>query len=161
MDQQSPTFQVRKARPDEAQTLTELAHAAKSWWGYAAEDIERWRDELTFSAASIHDMPTWVADADGSVIGVIQFRSTPRPEIEHLWVHPSAMRQGAGRGLLNVLKGHAKGCGIEDVLIDADPHAEGFYRRCGAIRIGGTPAATDSEPDRVRPLLLLRTGGSG
>jgi hypothetical protein len=43
------------------------------------------------------------------------------------------------------------------VFIDADPHAEAFYRACGALRIGGVAAPIDGQPQRVRPQLVLST----
>ncbi|EBV1760669.1 N-acetyltransferase, partial [Salmonella enterica subsp. enterica serovar Newport] len=39
------------------------------------------------------------------------------------------------------------------LLVDADPNAEAFYIRQGAIRIGETPS--ESLPGRVLPLLLI------
>ena len=38
---------VRRAMPDEAEALTEIAHAAKRHWGYPENWIERWKANLT------------------------------------------------------------------------------------------------------------------
>ncbi len=146
---------LRFAWFDEAERLTEVAHAAKSFWGYAARDIERWRDELTFTPELIDRWPTWVAVFDDAVAGVAQLRTEPEFELEALWVDPSAIGQGVGRQLVScVFKEVIQRKGIR-LLIDADPNAEDFYLRLGTARIGEIAAPTSSDPERIRPLLSL------
>jgi predicted N-acetyltransferase YhbS len=69
--------------------------------------------------------------------------------------------QGVGRALLAQALGHARAAGHAALHIDADPHAEAFYRRCGAMRIGATAAPIDGQPQRVRPQLRLSTQARG
>lgn len=160
-------LRLRRAVPDEAAALARLAFAAKSHWGYDAVDLGRWRDELTLPAADIARGAVWVAEwpdnrIDDAAVGqpglagvVLCSGGGTRRTLEHLWVAPSAIGQGVGRALLAHAAERARQDGARSIEIDADPHAEAFYQRCGARRIGQTPAAVTGRPDRVRPLLEL------
>ena len=80
-------MRMRSARPDEAADLAALAWAAKTHWGYAADQMERWRADLSPTAASIAAWPTYVAEVDGRAAGFCQVRMDVVPaELEHLWV---------------------------------------------------------------------------
>ena len=93
------------------------------------------------SAASIAEHPTTVAEVDGTLAAFCQLRlGAPSADLEHLWVHPDYMGQGLGRALLSHALQHLAAIGTATLHIDADPHAEGFYRRCGATTVGATPA---------------------
>ena len=92
---------IRPADPGEAEALSRLARAAKAVWGYSTAQLDRWRDDLTLSAASIRRCPTFVAEVDGELVGVAQVSIDGSPwELEHLWVHPDWLRRGIGRALL-------------------------------------------------------------
>lgn len=149
-------IRIRKARPDESEMLSAIAMAAKSHWGYAAEQVERWREALRITAASIEADPTWVADLDGSVIGVVQIQlSAGIADLNHLWVSPSAMGQGAGTALFEAALRHAREAGATALSIDADPYAAEFYRNRGATQVGEVAAPIPGEPQRVRPQLRI------
>ncbi len=47
----------------------------------------------------------------------------------------------------------ARNLGREQLLIESDPHAEGFYLKLGAERIGKVPS--QARRGRVLPLLLF------
>lgn len=150
------TLHIRPARSDEAGRLAKLAWAAKAAWGYPHDQLEVWREALSPSAASIIERPTTVAEVDGALAAFCQLRlGAPSADLEHLWVHPHYMGQGLGRVLLTHCLQSLAALGIETLHIDADPHAEGFYRRCGATTVGATPAPLEEQPDRMRPQLRL------
>jgi predicted N-acetyltransferase YhbS len=50
------------------------------------------------------------------------------------------MGRGIGRMLLDDALRTARACGARALVIDSDPHAEGFYLRMGAARTGEVPA---------------------
>jgi GNAT superfamily N-acetyltransferase len=155
------SLRVRLARSGDARQLTAIAHAAKAWWGYPDADLQRWRDELTFTPALIRSVPTWVAGLCGRLVGVAQLRTEPEFELEACWVHPDAMGQGVGTRLVRTVYREMLRRGGVSLCIDADPHAEGFYLRLGAVRIGATSAPITVDPDRVRPLLRLEGISAG
>ena len=64
------------------------------------------------------------------------------------------MRRGVGRRLWEHAVAVAKAGGFTTVLIEADPHAEGFYLAMNAERIGVVPSTVI--PGRSLPRLRYR-----
>jgi len=149
-------MQVRGARAGDCATLTAIAHEAKAYWGYRAEELYAWRDELTVAPESLLALATFVARLEGEIAGFFQL-SAPADilELEHFWVRPKHMGQGIGRALLALAVREASAAGCRQLHIDADPNAEPFYLACGAVRSGAKPAPIDGQPLRVRPQLVL------
>lgn len=58
----------------------------------------------------------------------------------HLWVKPCAMQQGIGTALFAEYEAIARHAGAVRLIVESDPHAEGFYRKMGASVIGRAPA---------------------
>ena len=61
-------------------------------------------------------------------------------ELEHMWIDPKQMSKGIGRALFEHTERRAEGLGFSTLELSADPHAEAFYERMGAKRIGDVPA---------------------
>jgi GNAT superfamily N-acetyltransferase len=146
---------LRRARPDEAGVLTELALAAKGFWGYDQAFLESCRAELTFSPDEIAGRHVVVADLDGLVVGFYSIDGKPPAgELGNLWVKPSEIGTGLGRLLWQHALAAAAATGFEHLEIDAEPNAEGFYRKMGAERTGEVPSG--SIPGRMLPQLRVR-----
>lgn len=151
---------IRRALPSESKTLSELA-AAKAVWGHSAAQFALWASDLYISPESIDGEPTFVAEQeDGHIAGVVQLCTQDRWAIEHLWVHPSAMRRGVGAELVRHALSYARERGQHELEVDSDPQAERFYLRLGARRVGEVAAPVEEEPGRVRPQLVLSTAHS-
>ena len=149
---------IRPAHPEESDALTSLAFAAKSFWGYSAQQLHAWSAELQISPGSIAVEPTFVAEVQGRILGVAQLGTSSTPwQIECLWVHPDGVGQGLGTRLVQEAMAHARAHEQFQLHIDADPHAEGFYLHLGARRVGVVSAPIAGEPQRVRPQLVLAT----
>jgi GNAT superfamily N-acetyltransferase len=150
--------EIRRALPEEAELLSNIAWDAKAAWGYTEAQLETWRDGLTLTKQSIQLRPTYVAIETGEVLGFYQVNTSIKPvELEHLWIRPSRMRRGIGRALLEHAISDLYRAGITSVLIDSEPNATAFYLACGATQIGTRAAPIDGEPDRKRPQLRLHT----
>lgn len=148
---------IRAAHIAEHGELSHIARAAKAHWGYVAEDLARWEADLTVSTESIERLPTFAAVAESEIVGFCQMSFlSGAAELEHLWVLPSQMGKGVGRALLERAVREVVARGLDELRIDADPHAEGFYLACGAVRLGEKPAPAAGFPERVRPQLALR-----
>jgi GNAT superfamily N-acetyltransferase len=146
---------LRRARPDEASTLSELALAAKGFWGYDQAFIESCRAELTFSPDDLARRHLVVADLGGLVGGFYTIDGEPPVgELGNMWVRPSEIGTGLGRIMWQDAMAAAAAAGFEYLEIDAEPNAEGFYRKMGAQRIGETPSG--SIPGRTLPLMRVR-----
>jgi GNAT superfamily N-acetyltransferase len=145
---------MRRARPDEASMLSELALAAKGHWGYDQAFLESCRAELTFSPDDVARRHVVVAELGGLVAGFYTVDGEPPVgELGNMWVRPSEIGTGLGRLLWQDAMAAAAAAGFEHLDIDAEPNAEGFYRKMGAERVGQTPSG--SIPGRILPLMRV------
>jgi N-acetylglutamate synthase-like GNAT family acetyltransferase len=127
---------IRQALPQEAATLTQIAHDAKRHWGYPENWIQHWRADLTISTDYISNNEVYVAEREGEIIGFYALVvGDQRAELEHMWVAPSHIGTGVGKELFVHAMQKAAGENISEVEISSDPNAEGFYERMGARRI--------------------------
>jgi GNAT superfamily N-acetyltransferase len=152
-----PSWQlrIRKARPEEAPLLSALAMESKAHWGYSAQVLEQWRAELTFTPADLLQHPTFVAEANGKVLGFYMLHTTPSPTLEHLWIRPASLRRGVGTQLINHALG-PRGERASAVRVIADPFAAGFYEHHGGVLTGSVAAPIAGMPDRILPVYELR-----
>ena len=145
-------IEIRRAVSTDSERATELARRAKAHWGYPEEWLAAWDADLKITEAAIERHPTFVAALDDEVVGVCQLQESDQHAfLEHVWVDPSAHGRGVGRALVEHARSNARGV----IAIVADPHAEGFYFRLGARRVGEISAPMPGAPERKLPLLEL------
>jgi len=157
----SPT-RIRRARPDDAPALTELARRSKAHWGYDAGFMERAESDLTISSQAIIEHDVWVLDGeDGATLGFYRLIPGDPAELEDLWLEPGAIGAGYGRTLLEHAAAVARASGASAMELVADPNAAGFYERMGAVRIGfvPSPVVAGRELPRMRLSLLAEDVG--
>jgi N-acetylglutamate synthase-like GNAT family acetyltransferase len=134
-------IEIRRARPDEADKLTVLAHAAKRHWNYPQEWIDSWAFELTLSPEFIANNEVFVAVVDDAIAGCCALVvGESLAELEHMWIYPEHMGKGVGRVLFQHTSRRAAHLGFNELELSADPNAEAFYERMGAKRVGDVPA---------------------
>ncbi|HYJ06103.1 MAG TPA: GNAT family N-acetyltransferase [Chthoniobacterales bacterium] len=146
-------MQIVRARPEDAEALTEIAFAAKRHWGYPERWIQIWRDVLTVTPALVAANPTFSAIEDDRVVGFSSLAAEPRPDLTHLWVLPSSMGRGFGRALFDRAVEQGRALGFSAFQIEADPNAEPFYLHMGAKRVGISVTEIEGER-RELPLLI-------
>jgi len=148
-------MQIVRAKPEDAEALTEIAHAAKRHWGYPEKWIQSWRNLLTMRPEFIAANPTYCAMEDGRAVGFYLLTTeSDGLHLDHLWIAPPAMGRGIGRALFEHALEQTKKLGHRTLRIEADPNAEGFYTRMGARRVG--EAVTEIEGQRRKlPLFLF------
>lgn len=148
------TTTLRPAVPSDAPTLSAIAISAKSYWGYDQAFIEACRQDLSLSPDEVSNGTYIVAEQDGEIAGFYQVHGTPPAGIlGHMWVTPSKIGRGTGRVLWADALKTAQRNGFEHIEIDADPHAEGFYIRMGARKIGEVESSVI--PGRMLPLMRV------
>ena len=152
MNIDSPT--IRRALPEEANTLTQIALDAKRHWGYPEHWIKHWEADLTISSDFIRDNPVYVAEQDRQVRGFYALCvSGKKAELEHMWVTPGSIGTGIGKELFLDAMERAATLEVREIEISADPNAAGFYERMGASQAGETDATIEGQ---VRKLPRLR-----
>jgi GNAT superfamily N-acetyltransferase len=138
-----------------AGTLTKIAFTAKRYWGYPERWIEFWRPQLTVTPQAIVQHETYAATLDGQPIAFYALSyQEKQASLEHFWVHPDSMGKGIGRSLFQHALDRCKEAGAGRLEIESDPHAQGFYKRMGAYKVGELRADMDGVT-RTLPVLEI------
>jgi GNAT superfamily N-acetyltransferase len=149
-------YTVREAQPEEQRELTRLCVRATMHAGHDEAFIDRSMPALTITLPLISADCVQVAqDGTSEVAGVVCVTPTALQGIallHGLFVDPARWKRGIGRVLFGAAVARAKGIKAGALMIYAEPSAEGFYKRMGAIRIGEGPFFFS--PEIVLPRLL-------
>jgi N-acetylglutamate synthase-like GNAT family acetyltransferase len=149
-------YAVRGARLEEQRELTRLCVRATMHAGHDEAFIDRTMPSLTITLPLISADYVQVAqDGPDKVVGVVAVTPTMLQGIALLhgiFVDPVHWKRGIGRVLFGTAVARAKAMRAGALMIYAEPSAEGFYKRMGAIRIGEGPFVLS--PETVLPHLL-------
>ena len=142
---------IRRARPDEAAMLSELAIRSKAHWGYDAAFLAACRDDLTLAPDDIATAAVYVYDGTDSPLGFyrVVVEEGGVALLDDLFVEPAAMGQGIGRRLWRHAVATAADLGCSEMIWQSDPQAEGFYLAMGAQRTGESESTV--MPGRMLP----------
>jgi GNAT superfamily N-acetyltransferase len=149
-------FSVRNARPEDQRDLTRLCVRATMQAGYDEAFIDRAMPALTITMPLITGAFVRVAeDRAGHMVGIVAV--TPSSvlgiaRLDGIFVDPPFWKRGVGRMLFQAAVTRAKELKAGALMIYAEPSAEGFYKRMGAVRIGEGPFFYS--PDVILPYLL-------
>lgn len=147
------SFEIQQATPNQAETLTQIAFAAKRYWGYPEHWIQIWSPILTITPEIIEKHDTYVAYVNEKPVGfyVLSLNGT-KAILEHLWVLPEHIGKGVGRKLFEHALSRCKEIGTRILEIESDPNARGFYERMGTKKVGEVIGEVDGQP-RILPLM--------
>ncbi len=144
---------IRHAFPWDAEWLSALARRAKGSWGYPAEWLDAWADELTLTEDYISTHRVFIAEKDGQAVGVCALEDhDDRWALEHVWVEPSQHGFGVGKMLVEEAVAVARSIRPDPITVKSDPNASGFYEKLGAKHIDDIPAPAPGSPDRTLPV---------
>lgn len=130
--------------------------ASKAVWGYSREFLQACRAELSVTPEELNglDAHYFVAEDGEGLAGYYALvQAEEGLELDALFIAPDRLRRGLGKALLRHAEATALGLGARSIIIQGDPHAEGFYLSAGAARIGERPSASVS--GRNLPLFRL------
>ena len=135
---------IRRARPEDAEALTDLSIRSKASNGYDEAFMAACREELTVTEESLGEGENWVAEA-GGIRGCACLSADPdgrAGEIHAFFIDPDWQRRGIGRLLWQKLLERAKESGLARLHLDADPAAVPFYEALGFEVIGESPSGS-------------------
>lgn len=148
---------IRRAVPEEAGALSDLAMRSKAHWGYSDDFIDRCRKELTLSAEQIRrpQLYCYVAtDGDGILGFYTAAVTTPETvELDALFVEPKHIGCGVGRALITHAIERVSDCGARTLIIQGDPNATEFYLAMGGREVGHRES--ESIPGRLLPVFEI------
>jgi GNAT superfamily N-acetyltransferase len=114
--------------------------------------LSRTRDDQAESVTDYTDFTDAADFAQDSVKSVESVAAKPVFELEHMWVTPQHIGTGVGKLLFDHAVLTARLLGGFELTVVSDPHAEGFYLRMGARRVGEAPSKPEG---RTLPFLAL------
>ncbi|SLN73028.1 GNAT family N-acetyltransferase [Oceanibacterium hippocampi] len=145
-------FEFRDAVPSEAGLLGDIAFRSKAYWGYDPSFMEACRTVLSFTPDEVAAGDFRLAVAGDLRAGFYQLGGEPSDGvIENFFVAPEWIGRGLGGLLWRDLIARARRAGMRRLVVDADPHAAGFYERGGMTRCG--VAVSTAIPGRFLPRL--------
>lgn len=148
--------QIRRAMPDEADLLSQIAFAAKSHWGYPERWLEIWRPQLTFSPVYFEENESWVAEVnDAPVAFYTLLEKAGSSWLENLFVSPTFIGQGVGKRLFLHAIELARQRGFQMLRLEADPNAAGFYEKMGMTSCGERHYELEGQV-RVLPMMQIK-----
>jgi GNAT superfamily N-acetyltransferase len=142
---------VRRAVPADLVTINGITRASSSYQG----DYQAMVQGIEVTPETLERDHCFVAVEGGQVLGYYSLMLDP-PDLDLMFVADAAQGRGVGRLLIEHLRTHARGLGIDAVRIVSHPPAATFYERMGAVRVGTKPAQGRATWDR--PVLRLGTG---
>ena len=148
-------YTVREAKPEDQRELTRLCVRATMHAGHDEAFIDRTMPALTVTVPLINANCVQVAEDGSKVVGVVVVTPTALQGIAQLYglyVDPAHWKRGIGRVLFGAALARAKAIKAGALMITAEPSAEEFYKRMGAIRIGEQPFYFS--PETILPSLL-------
>ena len=147
---------ITRAKPEQAEALTQIALAAKRHWGYPERWMEIWKPQLTFSPDYFEANESWVAEIDNTPVAFCTLREKEESAwVEDLWVSPEFIGKGVGKKLfLHALK-LSRQRGYKRLQLEADPNATGFYEKMGMKKISERLSEVDGQP-RVLPIMEIQ-----
>ena len=150
------SLEIRRARAEEARLLQRIARTSKGHWGYPEEYLRLWEHDLSVTADFVERHPVWCATLGAKVVGFYALSDEGETrELEHMWVDPEHIGTGVGTCLFRHALDVLRAAGATALRIASDPHAETFYLRMGARRIGDVPSTPEG---RRLPLLEIALG---
>ena len=152
---------IRKAKPQEAAALSELAIRSKGHWGYDSAFLEDCRDELRVDSGKLgsDNYECYVALDNDRLLGyfAIERLSESSFELDALFVDPPSIGRGVGRRLLAAAIERLEDLSASVLVIQGDPNADKFYEAAGARLVGTRESG--SIPGRQLPLYELDIAG--
>ena len=146
-------MRIRKARTDEGPILSGIAMRSKAYWEYDNDFIEACREDLTISEQKIEGNHVYILEDTSTIIGFYCLAANGKTgSLDFLFIEPDFIGRGYGRILWESVIQTAREIGLDEFTIDSDPHAEEFYRKMGAVRIG----EVESTVFRGRKLPLMK-----
>jgi GNAT superfamily N-acetyltransferase len=131
---------IRAARPQEREMLESLQRRAAAANPGDREALLAHPDAIAIPAAQIAAGRVVVAEIKGVCAGFAAMlpRADGDVELDGLFVDPRSWKRGIGRALVEHCCGLARGTGAQHLHVVGNPHALGFYGKCGFQTVGLT-----------------------
>jgi GNAT superfamily N-acetyltransferase len=128
---------IRIAKMNESETLSNIAARSESYWGYDSDYMEKFKDIYKVTEEFISKNTTFIIEEYNNIIGFYGVLiENDMASLEYFFIEPEYIGQGYGKLLWNHLVKHSKIIGIKEFIIVTSPQAQEFYIKMGAVTCG-------------------------
>ena len=126
---------IKRALPSDHSILTEITMDGKAFWGYSKEQLSNWENDLTITEKYLLENETYKLIVNHEIIGYYSFLKLNEGhlKLDYLFLFQNFIGKGFGQLLLNDFLERAKRMNIIDIILEADPNAENFYKKFGFV----------------------------
>lgn len=150
-------MEIIKSNVQDAELLTKVTIASKSYWNYDEELLKSWTNALTITENYILEKTVYKLVSDKTIIGYYSFFiDNDCIELDNLFVLPEYIGSGIGKRLLFDFLEKAKDLNFEKIILYSDPNSEGFYEKYGFKTIG---QKATNQHDRFLPIMEKENNG--
>ncbi len=144
---------IQQAEIQDHLELTDVMRKSKAYWGYSKEQLQLWEKELTIDQAHLQAYEVYKAVDNSKIIGFYSYiiSANDTVELENLFVIPTYISRGCGKILMYDLFEKVGREEVSKITLEADPHAEGFYRYFGFEVVGKKESSVEN---RFLPVML-------
>lgn len=148
-------MKIRRAEIEDAEAVSQIAFAAKSFWNYPESWLKLWKDSLTITPEYIETNEVYLAESDEKILGFYALiLEGKKVRLDHLWISPENIGGGIGKNLVANAIEKAKSLGAAFMEIESDPNAEGFYQKQGAVKISEIKSEIEGRT-RILPIMRI------
>lgn len=121
------------AEKNDTKILTDVALKSKAFWGYSADLLESWKEDLTVPELMIQEMIVYKYVLDDDIVGfyILNQPKENSIELEFLFVLPDFIGKGIGNQLIQHAFEKAVSLKCQQIILLADPNAVSFYESKG------------------------------
>lgn len=144
---------IRCAKADESEVLTNIAIDSESYWDYDSDYMEKFKSIYRVTEEFINNNPTFIIEKDEDIIGFYGLLiGKSETSLEYLFIEPRCIGKGYGKLLWNHMVENCKNLAIKEFVIVTSPQAKEFYTKMGAVETGEVESLVKKE--RKIPQLL-------
>ncbi|ARC83771.1 acetyltransferase family protein [Clostridium argentinense CDC 2741] len=146
---------IRRAKVDEYEMLTDIAIKSEAYWGYDSNYMDKFKSIYNVSEEFIKNNSTVLIEEDNSIVGFYGLICKDNEiSLEYFFIEPKYIGKGYGKLLWNYLVSDCKNLGIKDFDIVTSPQAKEFYVKMGAIPCGEVESLL--KKGRIIPQLIYK-----
>jgi N-acetylglutamate synthase-like GNAT family acetyltransferase len=128
---------IRSAKVDEYEILTNIAIESESFWDYGSDHIEKFKSVYKVTEEFISNNSTFVIEKDGNIVGFYGFIIENNVHsLEYLYIEPQYINKGYGKLLWNHVVENCDKNSIKGFSIVTSPQTKEFYTKMGAVQVG-------------------------
>lgn len=112
---------TRKARPEEARFLSDLAYASEAYWGEDEAYMRQFAEQYKVTEQMIREDYVYVMETDGVIVGFFAILKSEVPELDLFYINVDYIGKGYGKLLWSNMISVCKAYGINKIeLVGSD-----------------------------------------